>query len=67
MNDTVEILKALVALVDQGTFNVNTKGATEIATIRQAAGQKIEELMQPPLEGTAKEDFEEDGEDEGGY
>ncbi len=42
--ETINILKALIELVDQATFNVNTRGATQIAGLAQAANDLVARL-----------------------
>lgn len=44
--ETLEILKGLLAVIDQGQFKVDAQGAHTITLLRQAAAQRIEEMEQ---------------------
>jgi len=44
MSQTAEILKAMVVLCKEGTFNCNVEGAEKVAAVIKAARQEIERL-----------------------
>jgi hypothetical protein len=60
MEQTVNILRGLLALVDRGTFNVNTEGATKIAGLRQAAEAELNRLEAELATPSDIEDSEDD-------